>query len=114
MTIEEMFQSCAEKYGDEFHWHLLPSPDTGFVSQLRRELGSAHPLSGRNIQAVAKCDARDDVLFFVDGGGAEGGYYIFHLAYAPYSGDRFPRHIHFPELRAAAEFIEQDFIQEYL
>ena len=35
MTMEEMVQSFAEKYGDEFHWHLLPSPDTGFVSQLR-------------------------------------------------------------------------------
>lgn len=110
MTAEEVFCDLYDKYGDEFNWSMIPFTDKAFVDELKREIRKDHFLYGKRIWAVAKCDSRDDVLYLED----TGIYYIFHLTYSECNTDGFPRYKRFVDLYAVKEYIEREFVAEYL
>ena len=89
MTAEEVFCDLGDKYGDDFNWYNKP------------------------IYAVAKCDSNDDVLFLSADDGKD-VYYIFHLTYSGLNSEGFPKHKKFANLQAVKEYIEREFIAEYL
>ena len=113
MTAEEVFYDLYKKYGDSFHWHMLPFSEQSFVAELKREIGSNHFLYNKRIWAVAKCDSNDDVLFLSADDGKD-VYYIFHLTYSGLNSEGFPKHKKFANLQAVKEYIEREFIAEYL
>lgn len=109
MTAEEMFDELAYKYGDEFHWRMLPSPNQSFVAELKKEIGETHFLYHERICAVAKCDSNDGVLFAA---GNEDGldiYYLFHLTYSAKNMVGYPTYIKFKGIQEVKEYLEQDF-----
>lgn len=114
MTAEKVFQRLSRRYGDEFNWHVIPVSDTFFVSELKKELGKDHILFNKSILAVAKCDARDDVLYLIDNGDKTEFYCIFHLTYSEHNSHGFPEYKEFADIQAVEKFIEQEFVPEYL
>ena len=109
MTAEEVFHDLATKYGDDFHWRMLPSTNQSFVAELKKEISVTHFLYHERIRAVAKCDSNDDVLFAV---GNEDGldiYYLFHLTYLAKNMVGYPTYIKFKGIQEVREYLEQDF-----
>ena len=100
------------RYGDAFNWHIILPPDNQtFTEELKRELGENHPLSKKQLRAVAKCDSNDDVLYRSNrqkNGREE--YYIVHLTWK--AGP--PRYQEFIGIEAAWEYIEYLYLTEYL
>ncbi len=113
MTAEEVFCDLGDKYGDDFNWYMIPLTNRTFVVELRREIGEKHFLYNKPIYAVAKCDSNDDVLFLSADDGKD-VYYIFHLTYSGLNSEGFPKHKKFANLQAVKEYIEREFIAEYL
>ncbi len=107
MTAEEVFNDLSEKYGDDFNWHLLPLTNKTFVAELKKEIGTMHPLYGKDIWAVAKCDSNDDVLYVVRGDNGEDRYYIFHLTYSTNNEVGFPKCREFSTIEDVKDYIEK-------
>ena len=116
MTIEEVFSHLYDKYGEDFNWYMLPltQADGMFVTELKNEIGEDHFLYGEKIEAVAKCESNDDVLYVTKNGLGEDVYYIFHLTYSKHNLDRFPRYERFADIFAVKEFLEQSYVKDYL
>ncbi len=116
MTIEEVFCSLSDKYGDDFNWHLIPlSQSEGtFVDELKKEIGQNHFLYGKRIFAVAKCEANDDVLYVTESELKTSVYYIFHLTYSAHNADGFPKYKKFENIYAVTDYIETEFIKDYM
>lgn len=114
MTAEEIFISLIKKYGDDFNWYMLPLTNKTFVTELKREIGTMHLLYEKDIQAIAKCDSNDDVLYLVRGDNGEDKYYIFHLTYSANNVEDFPRCIKFNTIEDVRDFVEQSYITEYM
>ena len=102
MTLEEMFCDLYDKYGKNFNWYMIPftQADGAFVAELNKEIGQDHFLYGKKIQAVAKCESNDDVLYVVRNGIGRDIYYLFHLTYSAHNADGFPRYEEFADLFA--------------
>lgn len=115
MTIEEVFYNLYEKYGDKFNWCMIPFTTQGtFVDELRRELREESYIIQDKVYAVAKCDSNDDVLFLICNGSAEGLWRIYHLTYTSNNLPEFPRYEEFMSRNAVGNFIENQFINEFL
>ena len=116
MTLEEMFCDLYDKYGKNFNWHMIPftQADGAFVAELNKEIGQDHFLYGKKIQAVAKCESNDDVLYVVRNGIGRDIYYLFHLTYSAHNVDGFPRYEEFADIFAVKEFIERSYIEDYM
>lgn len=113
MTAEEVFCDLYAKYGDEFNWHMIPLSNGTFVAELKREVGESHFLYKNKIYAVAKCDANDDVLYVTGNNGVD-EYYIFHLTYSENNLGGFPKCQKFVSIEEVKEFVEKQFVEEYL
>ncbi len=114
MTVQKMFCEFNDKYGDDFNWYLLPLTNKTFVAELKREIGKDHFLYNKSIQAVAKCDSNDDVLYITNDKTDSDIYYIFHLTYSVYNENGFPKYKKFTNIGAVKDFIEQTFLDNYL
>ena len=116
MTIEEIFYNLFEKYGDEFNWRMIPLTESqgAFIDELKRELGEENDVFQDKVYAVAKCDSNDDVLFLVCNGSVEGLWRIYHLSYTSDNSPGFPRYKEFSSRKAVGDFIENQFINEFL
>ena len=103
MSPDEYFVILEEKYGDDFNW-IRTSSDS-FVAELKHELGNGCSLN--SITAIAKCESNDNVLFLIDR-----SYRIYHLTY---SGKiDLPEFLEFANLSEAMDFIENDYVENYL
>ncbi|SDB56521.1 hypothetical protein [Butyrivibrio sp. INlla16] len=91
-----------EKYGDDFNWGTDFNCDF-FQKQLARE-SDLTPY--KKVKALAKCYSNDDVLFLLD----NKSYRIYHLTYS--SGE--PRYIEFQNGKDVIEYIEKQYIDEYM
>lgn len=114
MTAEEVFNNLYKKYGDSFHWHMLPFSEQRFVAELKREIGSNHFLYDKRIWAVAKCDSNDDVLFVTENEYKEDVYYIFHLTYTDYNAEGYPRSVELNGIKKVKEYIEKSYVADIL
>ena len=90
------------KYGEEFNWGMEMNSEF-FEKELSKELVISPQA---NIKAVARSYSDDDVLFLMDGS----LYRIYHLTF---SGGT-PRFTEFADGKAAVEYIEKQFVEEYL
>ncbi|MDE7271961.1 MAG: hypothetical protein K2N95_02710 [Lachnospiraceae bacterium] len=114
MTAEEVFCDLSEKYGDSFHWRMLPLSNKSFVNELKREIGQSHFLYNRKIWAVAKCDSRDDVLFVTVNDDREDVYYIFHLTYSDDNAIGYPQYKELNGVVKMKEYIEERYLADFL
>ena len=116
MTLKEMFSSLYSKYGEDFNWYMIPfiQADGVFVAELKKEIGKDHFLYDKKIEAVAKCESNDDVLYVTENGLGEDVYYIFHLTYSKHNSDKFPQYEEFADIFAVKEFLEQSYVKYYV
>lgn len=116
MTMEAIICHLVEKYGDEFNWRMIPSMASqgAFVDELKRELGEESDIFHDRIYAVAKCDSADDVLFLIGDGSTEELWRIYHLTYTADNAPGFPRYQEFSNGKAVGDFIEDQFVREFL
>ncbi|RKJ71665.1 hypothetical protein D7X33_22115 [Butyricicoccus sp. 1XD8-22] len=116
MTPEEIFCDLFNKYGEDFNWYMVPLSqlNSAFVEELKREIGEKHFLYDKKVWTVAKCKSNDDVLYITDGESGAEIYYIFHLTYSNQNLEGFPKYEKFIDAYAVKEFIEQEFIKNYM
>lgn len=112
MTIEEIMYQLDKKYGEDFNWRLIPlSQSNGhFVDELKRELDENDLFLKHKIWAVAKCTSNDDVLYLREGD----IWRIYHLTYSSNNENGFPKYVEFNSRKSAAEYIQNQFISEFL
>lgn len=115
MTVQEIFSSLCDKYGEDFNWYLIPPSQAqgAFVRELQKEIGENHFLGGKSVYAAAKCESNDDVLFVCDETEAD-TYYIFHLTYSAHNAEGFPKYEKFEDICALKEFLEKMFDEKYM
>lgn len=114
MTAEEIFYDLSKKYGDSFHWHMIPLSNKNFVAELKREIGQNHFLYHREIWAVAKCDSNDDVLYVTENEYQEDVYYIFHLTYSEDNAEEYPQYKELNGIAKVKEYIEELYLADFL
>ncbi|PWT28910.1 hypothetical protein [Butyrivibrio fibrisolvens] len=91
-----------EKYGEEFNWGTEFNPEC-FEAELKRET-TITPF--KSVKTIARSYSNDDVLFVLD----DEIYRIYHLTY---SGGN-PRYQEFADGQAVVDYIEKQFINEYM
>ncbi len=91
-----------EKYGEEFNWGTALNPEY-FEAELKRETTIA-PF--KSVKTIARSCSNDDVLFVLD----DEVYRIYHLTY---SGGK-PRYQEFNDVQTVVDYIEKQFINEYM
>ena len=114
MTAEEVFYDLNQKYGEEFNWRMLPLTDKSFVEELMKELGQEHPIFEKSVYAVARSDSNDDVLYLLCSDSRGDIYRIYHLTYSNINSEGYPLYEEFVGIQAVKEYIEEQFIKEYL
>lgn len=116
MTIEEIMGDLASEYGENFNWRLIYSSESRkhFLNELKKELGSEHSIFSNSIWAVAKCESNDDVLYLICDPIAGEIWRIYHLTYSANNIIGFPEFEEFKSRKAAADYIQQRFVIEYL
>lgn len=95
-----------DKYGEEFNWGIVPQ-ENGFVRELSKETNVSQY---EEVRAVARSYACDEVLFLFD----NNIYRIYHLTYSMNNLNGFPRYKEFLDAEKVVEYIENQFIEEYL
>lgn len=116
MTLQEIFDYLFEKHGEEFNWHMISHTklqDT-FVDELKRELGEENDIFCNKIYSLAKCDSNDDVLFLICNDRVGELWRIYHLTYTSDNLSGFPQYEEFTRINDVGEFIENQFINEFL
>ena len=91
-----------QKYCEAFNWGT-DMDNVFFEKELRKELVIS---PNSNVKALARSYSNDDVLFLLD----EEIYRIYHLTYSVGT----PRYIDFADGKSAVEYIEKQFVEEYL
>lgn len=110
MTMEEIITALDEKYGEDFNWSLIPETNNYYITELRKELGADNPLFQNEIRAAAKCESNDDVLYVLNGD----IWRIYHLTYSANNSEGYLKYEEFSSVKAAAEYIQDKFVKEYL
>lgn len=103
MTEEEAFSYLNMKYGPRFTWKLLllSESDGYYLRELKKELGADNELFKKDIYAVAKNEANDEVLYLIGG-----VYRIYHLTYTADNLPGYPRFMEFKDIEAVKDFFE--------
>ena len=115
MTIEEIFGNFADKYQNFNWWMILGSESIAhFVPELKKEIGQDNPIFQYPVYDVAKCLANDDVLFLIADGSKEGLWRIYHLTYTENNIIGFPQYQEFTDRKSVGDFIEKQFIADFL
>ena len=110
MTIEEIITALAEEYGEDFNWSLIPETNNYYITELKKELGADNPLFQNSIRAIAKCESNDDVLYVLN----DDMLRIYHLTYSENNSEGYPKYKEFSSVKAAAEYIQNKFVKEFL
>ncbi len=114
MTVEEVFDELTDKYSEDFNWHMISSSNGYFVEELKSEISEKHVLHNKDVQAIAKCDSNDDVLYVTKNENSREDYYLVHLTYSKQNEEGYPRYKIFTELEELKAYIEKVFVKEYL
>ena len=95
-----------DKYGDDFNWGEVPK-DNGFVRELKKETDISELTQ---VRAIARSYSNDDVLFVFD----NHIYRIYHLTYSNNNQTGFPKYKEFIDPKTVVDYIEKQFIEEYI
>lgn len=109
MTMEEIITALAEEYSEDFNWSLIPETDY-YITELKKELGADNPLFQNSVRAIAKCESNDDILYVLNGT----IWRIYHPTYSANNSEEYPKYEEFSSIKAAAEYIHDKFVKEYL
>ena len=83
-------------------WDVVDVKDSSkWLALLNAELNRTHPLYKRATKALARCYARDDVLYRLE----DGKCAIVHLTYYRNNADGWPRFVMFEKLEDAEKYI---------
>lgn len=104
MTLEEIFYDLDRQYGDRFCWRMLPLTDRSFAEELKRETGEGHPLWGKRLWAVARCDSDDRALYLTE----DGEYHVVHLTWSGHNEESFPRCRRLSGIEEVREVLERE------
>lgn len=110
MTMEEIITALAEEYGEDFNWSLIPETNNYYITELKKELGADNPLFQNSIRAIAKCESNDDVSYVLN----DDMLRIYHLTYSANNSEGYPKYKEFSSVKAAAEYIQDKFVKEFL
>ena len=113
MTFEEAFSILSDNIGDEFNWRFIPFTNKGFIQEAYREIQEGHPLYGKELWSVSKCDSNDDVLFVTADTSEKDLYIIIHLTYSNIDNIDYPKFISLGGLEEAVKYLEEQFFVEY-
>ena len=108
--LKLLFDNLISKYGDDFNWFVISDTNNIFYNEALFEINSHHPLYECIVQSVAKCESNDNVLFLLK----NHHYAIIHLAYSKTNTKSFPIFEEFDSLQLAVDYIENQFINEYI
>ena len=103
--VSEISRLCY-KYGEEFNWGIVPLKN-GFVRELKKETDISQY---DEVKAIARSYSCDEVLFLFD----NNIYRIYHLTYSTNDLNGFPRYKEFLDAEKLVEYIENQFVEEYL
>ena len=103
--ISEISRLC-DKYGEDFNWGLV-SQENGFVRELKKETDVSRY---DEVKAIARSYSCDEVLFLFD----NKIYRFYHLTYSTNNLNGFPRYKEFLDAEKVIEYIENQFVEEYL
>lgn len=81
IDIKAMIDRLESKYGEDFNW-FIPEKVEMFDKELQAELIDEHPLRKIKLQAAAKSERNDDVLFL-----SREACYIVHLIWRKVSDE---------------------------
>jgi len=84
--FESGLQRLIDLYGDDFPWMPL-NGSSSLLKEAVRECAEGHPLCELIAEAVAKCEANDDVLFRL----SDGRFAKIHLTWAAQNTAGYPR-----------------------
>jgi hypothetical protein len=84
-------------------WSAIEQPElaTGLLAELARELPAKHILRGRQLEAIARSESSDDVLFASVGGDAP--FFLVHLTWNVETDPNWPHTVAYGSI---AEFAE--------
>jgi len=83
-------------------WDIIDAgSESKWLVQLNAELSQTHPLYRRATKALARCYARDDVLYRLE----DGKCAIVHLTYSRDNVDGWPRFVMFEKPEDAQKYI---------
>lgn len=108
MTVIDTLFELSSQYGEAFLWYILPPDQSYYVDELRKEMNMSHPLHQKTLQAIAKCEANDDVLFICGDSGQQPSYVIVHLTWQMNNTAGFPRYESFVDVDSLREWLEKD------
>lgn len=115
ITMEEIMYQLEKEYGEDFNWRIvLPDKSKNFVDELKKELNENDPFLSNRVYAIAKCDSNDDVLFLAEDNKGSEIWRIYHLTYTVDHADDFPEYQEFNSRKTAADYIQNQYIAEYL
>ena len=106
INITSEISRLCDKYGEDFNWGIVPK-ENGFVDELKRETDISHY---NEVIAIARSYSCDEVLFLFDNGFCR----IYHLTYSMSNLEGFPRYKEFLDAEKLVEYIENQFVEEYL
>ena len=113
MTIEEAIKELEEKYREDFNWAIISDSKIFFVNELKSELSNDDVVKNADVIALARSYSNDDVLFLIENKDKK-VYRIYHLTYSKCNAEGFPRYIEFEDISSIREYLEKEFISDYI
>lgn len=113
MTIEEAIKELEEKYGEDFNWGIISDSKNYFVNELKSELSNADSVKNAEVIALARSYSNDDVLFLIENKDKK-VYRIYHLTYSKCNAKGFPRYTEFEDINSIREYLEKEFISDFI
>lgn len=108
IMYEKIFDGLIQKYGEDFNWRILPI-ENSFDAELKKEIQKDHFLFGKDIYALAKCDANDDVLYVMQMEGVD-MFCIVHLTYTKQNEKGFPKYQMFENIEKVINYLEESIV----
>lgn len=90
---------------EKYNWSLIYKKSNYFEEELKKEITKNHYLFNKELTAIAKDNASDDVLFFY-----QNTFYLFHLTYTLTNEEEFPQY----EIFKSIQELEQYFSKNYM
>lgn len=90
---------------EKYNWSLIDKNSNYFEEELKKEVTKNHYLFNKELTAIAKDNASDDVLFSY-----QNTFYLFHLTYTLANEEGFPQY----EIFKSIQELEQYFSKNYM
>ncbi|MDO4696276.1 MAG: hypothetical protein Q4A49_01895 [Neisseria sp.] len=90
---------------EKYNWSLIHQNSNCFEEELKKEITGNHFLFSKELTAIAKDNASDDVLFV-----EKNTFYILHLTYTLTNEERFPQYEIFESMQELEQYFSKNYI----